>query len=336
MLVLRHLAGALVIGLSLTACNLITGAADLEVEEDGAGAGTSSSEGGADGQGGSGSGAAPSGPECGNAACEGGEDCLTCEGDCGACALTCGNSSCESDETCINCPTDCGTCAPACGDAACNGAETCADCPQDCGACPATCGDGTCSGETCTTCPQDCGACGPMCGDGTCDAGEDCDNCASDCGACATCGGAGDATTALDSEEQAFLVLINQYRSQNGLGALTACTSMNRAAQGHSEDMRDQNYFDHTGLDGSSPWDRMCDACYELACGPSTAVAENIAAGNSGAQGTFTQWQNSPGHNANMLGANFTQIGIGRATGGGQYGTYWTNVFGGASEPSCN
>jgi uncharacterized protein YkwD len=141
---------------------------------------------------------------------------------------------------------------------------------------------------------------------------------------------------ALDSEEQAFLVLINNYRAQNSLGPLTACTSLNRAAQGHSDDMRDQNYFSHTGLDNSTPWDRACDGCYMQGCGPSTAMAENIAAGNSGAQGTFSQWQNSPGHNANMLGANFTMIGIGRATGGGMYGVYWTNVFGGNTEPSCN
>ena len=150
------------------------------------------------------------------------------------------------------------------------------------------------------------------------------------------CGGSGPGTTPLDSEEQAFLQIINDYRAQNNLGPLTACTSLNRAAQGHSEDMRDQDYFSHTGLNNSSPWDRACDACYDLGCGPSTAMAENIAAGNSGAAGTFDQWVNSPGHNANMLGANFTVIGIGRATGGGTYGVYWTNVFGGNSEPSCN
>ncbi|HHH31745.1 MAG TPA: CAP domain-containing protein [Polyangiaceae bacterium] len=150
------------------------------------------------------------------------------------------------------------------------------------------------------------------------------------------CGGAGPGTTGLDSEEQAFLQIINEYRAQNNLGPLAACTSLNRAAQGHSEDMRDQDYFSHTGLDNSSPWDRACDACYDLGCGPSTAMAENIAAGNSGAAATFDQWKNSPGHNANMLGASFTVIGIGRATGGGTYGVYWTNVFGGSSEPSCN
>jgi len=65
-------------------------------------------------------------------------------------------------------------------------------------------------------------------------------------------------------------------------------------------------------------------------------MGENIAAGNSTASATFTQWKNSSGHNANMLGANYTVMGIGRATGGGQYGVYWTNVFGGQDDGTCN
>jgi uncharacterized protein YkwD len=155
-----------------------------------------------------------------------------------------------------------------------------------------------------------------------------------DCGPC--CDGAGPATTPLDAEEQAFLSTLNQYRAQNGKGPLMACTSLNRAAQGHSEDMRDQDYFNHTGLNGSTFTSRSCDACYDLGCGPQTVMAENIAAGNASAAATFDQWKNSPGHNTNMLGGAYTVIGIGRATGGGQYGVYWTTVFGGASEPSCN
>jgi uncharacterized protein YkwD len=149
------------------------------------------------------------------------------------------------------------------------------------------------------------------------------------------CGGAGPGTTPLDGEELAFVTLINNHRAQNGLGPLTACISLNRTAQGHSEDMRDNNYFSHTGLNGSAPWDRACDACFDLGCGPMTAMGENIAAGNSGAQATFQQWVNSPGHNANMLSNSYTMMGIGRATGGGQYGVYWTNVFAGDDEPSC-
>ena len=143
------------------------------------------------------------------------------------------------------------------------------------------------------------------------------------------------ADTALDSEEMAFLDLINNYRLQNNLSTLTGCISMHRSAQLHSENMRDLDFFEHEGLDGKQAWDRACTTCFERGCGPTTAMAENIAAGNSGAAGTFDQWRNSPGHNANMLGSSFTMIGIGRATGGGQYGSYWTNVFGGDDEPSC-
>lgn len=333
---------------AISACNFITGSSEFEVDGDGAGAGETTTGSGAgetgpSGSGPSGAGPAGSGPTtgagvtCGDAVCGPGEDCVSCTGDCGACAATCGDAACQSDETCVSCPQDCGTCPAVCGNAACESGEDCANCAADCGACAPTCGNGTCDGgEDCATCAADCGMCGPVCGDGMCNGAEDCSTCASDCGACATCGGASDATTTLDAEEQAFLGIINNYRSMNGLGALSACTSLNRAAQGHSEDMRDNNYFSHTGLNGSTPWDRSCDACYELGCGPQTAMAENIAAGNTGAQATFDQWKNSPGHNANMLGSSFTVIGIGRATGGGQYGTYWTNVFGGATEASCN
>src|SRR6185295_1122478 len=105
------------------------------------------------------------------------------------------------------------------------------------------------------------------CGQNGCEAGENCTTCPQDCGQCPTCGGAGPGTTPLDAEEQAILVLINNHRAANNRAPLTACTSLNRAAQGHSEDMRDQNYFSHTSLDGRSPWTRMCNACYELGCG---------------------------------------------------------------------
>ncbi len=156
-------------------------------------------------------------------------------------------------------------------------------------------------------------------------------NCAADCGQ-----GSGPQSTGLDAEEMAFVVLINQHRANNGLGPLKACVTLNRSAQGHSEDMRDKNYFSHTGLDGSTMVTRSCDACYSYACPLQTAMGENIAAGNSDAQNTFNQWKNSSGHNMNMLSSNYRVMGIGRATGGGQYGVYWTNVFGGNDDGTCN
>jgi uncharacterized protein YkwD len=337
-----QLGAALLIGAS-TACNLLTGADSFVIGDGGSGGETSVVVGPGTGGGpGAGTPSSTSGatPTCGDAFCAAGESCTQCPEDCGACPATCPNGTCDAaDETCTNCPEDCGMCAPTCGDMACNGAETCSTCPGDCGMCAPMCGDATCNApmETCVNCPADCGACnGPVCGDAACNGSETCMSCASDCGACATCQGASDTTTALDAEETAFVGLLNTYRAQNGLGAVSACVSLNRAAQGHSEDMRDNDYFSHDGLNGSTPWARSCDACFDLGCGPQTAMAENIAAGNSGAQATFNQWKNSPGHNANMLGASFTIIGIGRATGGGTYGVYWTNVFGGQTEPSCN
>lgn len=138
----------------------------------------------------------------------------------------------------------------------------------------------------------------------------------------------------LDEEEQRFLELLNQHRANNGARPVTACASLNRSAQAHSEDMRDQDYFAHQGLDGSSPSSRACDACFG-SCG-STGFGENIAAGNSSAEGTFDQWLNSSGHNANMLRDSYVVVGLGRATGGGAYGTYWTNVFATGSDASCN
>jgi hypothetical protein len=141
----------------------------------------------------------------------------------------------------------------------------------------------------------------------------------------------------LEPEEAEFLRIINEYRAAGGLGSLTATRTLNQAAYDHSLDMAVQDYFDHTSLDGRSPWDRMCEAGHEPACSMSAAMAENIAAGNASASATFEQWRTSPGHNANMLDGRFTAIGIGRAYGASSsYGYYWTTDFSSVvDEVSC-
>ncbi|MBK6535954.1 MAG: hypothetical protein IPF99_42420 [Deltaproteobacteria bacterium] len=105
----------------------------------------------------------------------------------------CGDARCNGAENCMTCPTDCGACSPTCGDRTCASTENCTTCPTDCGACPAVCGDGACaSTESCSTCSRDCGACAPVCGDGTCNGAETCSSCSSDCGACpANCAAVG-------------------------------------------------------------------------------------------------------------------------------------------------
>jgi uncharacterized protein YkwD len=139
------------------------------------------------------------------------------------------------------------------------------------------------------------------------------------------------ADAALDSEEQTFLTLINNYRQQNGLSTLSSTPTMETAAEWMSGDMGANDYFSHTDALGRDPWTRLCDFGYCF----NTWKGENIAAGYSTGQAAFDAWKNSPGHNANMLGANFNVIGIGRVyTAGSPYGWYWTTDFGGYVPPS--
>jgi hypothetical protein len=139
------------------------------------------------------------------------------------------------------------------------------------------------------------------------------------------------ADAALDSEEQLFLTLINNYRQQNGLSTLTSTVTLENAAVWMSGDMGANDYFSHTDSLGRDPWTRICSFgyCYN------TWKGENIAAGTSSAQVAFDLWKGSPGHNANMLGGNYNVIGIGRVyTAGSPYGWYWTTDFGGFVPPS--
>src|SRR3954465_3749537 len=55
-----------------------------------------------------------------------------------------------------------------------------------------------------------------------------------------------------DSEERAFLDLINDYRSQKGVGALSLQDQLGAAAEFHSQDMAEKNYFDHRLSNGDS------------------------------------------------------------------------------------
>lgn len=131
--------------------------------------------------------------------------------------------------------------------------------------------------------------------------------------------------TSIDAEERAFLGLINTYRAQNGLGALTLSTNLNRASTWMAADMGQKNYFSHTDSLGRSPSTRAID------CGYPQGAGENIAAGTnwSSASAVFTAWKNSSGHNANMLNGSYRQIGIARVfTSGSTYGWYWVTDFG--------
>ena len=125
-----------------------------------------------------------------------------------------------------------------------------------------------------------------------------------------------------DGEEQAFLALINAYRAQNGLDALAMSQTLGTAAEHHSLDMANNNYFSHTMLDGTTVEQNLQNHGY-----PDGTYGENIAAGMATADVAFTTWQNSSGHNANMLRSGYQAIGIARAyNADSDHGWYWTTT----------
>ncbi|MEX2246582.1 MAG: CAP domain-containing protein [Dehalococcoidia bacterium] len=141
---------------------------------------------------------------------------------------------------------------------------------------------------------------------------------------------AGDCTVdaRLDSEEEAFLGLINAHRQENGRAQLVVSYSLSKASQWKSTDLATNNYFAHDDLTRS--WvQRIRDCGY----GFNTSLGENIAAGGATAQQAFNQWKNSSGHNQNMLSTSYTAVGIGRYfVPGSTYGWYWTTDFGGFND----
>jgi hypothetical protein len=93
-----------------------------------------------------------------------------------------------------------------------------------------------------------------------------------------------------------------------------------------SSDMAEKDYFSHTDSLGRDPFQRMAAFGYNY----NAWKGENLAAGSDTAQLTFQLWRDSPGHNANMLNANFVVVGLAKAYGSDStYGWYWAADFGG-------
>ena len=131
--------------------------------------------------------------------------------------------------------------------------------------------------------------------------------------------------------EEEILQIVNQRRGEGAscgsegtfapTGPVSAEPALRCAARMHSKDMVIRNFFDHTNPDGESPWDRFGNAGYSF-----SSAGENIAAGNATAAATMNQWMGSDGHCANLMTANFTELGVGYYP-GGPYGHYWTQAF---------
>jgi uncharacterized protein YkwD len=122
--------------------------------------------------------------------------------------------------------------------------------------------------------------------------------------------------------------LTNALRQQNGCPPLQMSPELNSAAQAHSQDMADHNYFSHVDRDGHLPGWRAQQAGYLGQAG-----FENIAAGYATAEDVVTGWYNetppNDGHRRNLLNCALTDVGIGYAmNSSSDYHSYWTQDMG--------
>lgn len=119
-----------------------------------------------------------------------------------------------------------------------------------------------------------------------------------------------------------ILELTNQARLKEGRKPLKMNPLLTRAAQGHSENMGKQDKLDHV-LDDKGPSDRILAAGYKFSYN-----GENVAYSSElDPKETFEGWMNSPPHKKNILGENFTEIGIALAR-NNKGEVYYTQVFG--------
>lgn len=113
-------------------------------------------------------------------------------------------------------------------------------------------------------------------------------------------------------QAQQLIELINQARWDDGqLPPLKRAAEVDAAAQRHSQDMSDNDFFGHVGSDDSQFWERMEDAGYTNL----VWSAENIAAGQSDAYTVMWHpdhgWMYSSGHRHNVLTSEAREMGVG-------------------------
>ena len=98
------------------------------------------------------------------------------------------------------------------------------------------------------------------------------------------------------------------------------------AADRHSSDMANNNFFEHTGSDGSSAGDRISQAEYSW-----QSWAENIAAGQRDIPTVVQAWLTSEtGHCKNIMSSSLTEFGSSLVTappGSARFTRYWTQNF---------
>lgn len=127
-------------------------------------------------------------------------------------------------------------------------------------------------------------------------------------------------------DKSQLLALVNEARTEGAncggiemapVDPLTWNDKIENAALTHSIDMDTNDFFSHTGSDGSDVGDRFDNVGYTW-----SAYGENIAKGYTSEESVIAAWLNSPGHCQNIMRPYFTEMGVSKV------GSYWTQDFG--------
>ncbi len=102
--------------------------------------------------------------------------------------------------------------------------------------------------------------------------------------------------------------LVNATRVNHELKVLSWDEQVMQTARKHSSDMAVKNYFDHTNLQGESPFDRMEEDGIRY-----TLAGENLAYGQFSSIFAHEGLMNSLGHRKNIIKSGFEYLGVGVA-----------------------
>jgi len=118
--------------------------------------------------------------------------------------------------------------------------------------------------------------------------------------------------------------LISDYRASQGLGRVTADSTLNRIAQEQASAMAARDVLEH---------DLAGKFSSRMASAPAGRAAENIAYGHHDFPKTLNQWINSSGHRKNLLMQSASRVGVASAKSAKTGRTYWAMVIAGDYEP---
>ena len=134
------------------------------------------------------------------------------------------------------------------------------------------------------------------------------------------------------AEAARVLELVNAARAQERkcgrqsfapAPALKPSAVLASAAAAHARDMAEHAELTHAGSDGSKPAERITRAGYDW-----RASGENVASGQRNADAVVAAWLQSPGHCANIMEPNFTEMGVAFVqVPGANPNIYWSQSF---------